>query len=206
MQLVDTTYALLESLNAQTHNGLEFRDVMAGFVVVGDEACLQASPTGTVRVFGDATKKKHEIIAGDPRCSITIVRTAATGGSTGPTQFLCKGAKVRAHYTSDWLIRNGAAAGSGIYMTPSAFMTKKAWEDMATDRAKGIRAMPVIRDHPDWWALDILDGDQAPKEGDLRDRISILRHHAQGSRRQAQPRDRAPGPRRRAAGGPRRRH
>jgi hypothetical protein len=148
----------LESLNAKTHNGLEFRDVMADFVVCGDEACLMASPTGTVRVFGDATKKKHETSAGDSRCSITIVRTTATGGSTGPTQFLCKGVKAREHFTPAWLIRNGAATGSGIYMTPSAFMTEKTWEDMATDRAKGIRAMPVICDHPDWWALDILDG------------------------------------------------
>ena len=137
IQLVSQSFSSLESLNAKTHNGLEFRDVMADFVVCGDVACLMASPTGTVRVFGDATKKQHGIIAGDSRCSITIVRTAATGGSTGPTQFLCKGVKAREHFTPAWLIRNGAATGPGIYMTPSAFMTEKTWGDYSDGGEEG---------------------------------------------------------------------
>ena len=43
-------------------------------------------------------------------------------------------------------------------MTPSAFMTDAAWLEIAEQRAKGIRAMPVIQDNPEWWVLDILDG------------------------------------------------
>jgi hypothetical protein len=43
-------------------------------------------------------------------------------------------------------------------MTPSAFMSDAAWLEIAEQRAKGIRAMPVIQDHPEWWVLDILDG------------------------------------------------
>ena len=37
-------------------------------------------------------------------------------------------------------------------------MTEAAWLEMAEDRAKGIRAMPVIKDHPLWWVAEILDG------------------------------------------------
>ena len=50
------------------------------------------------------------------------------------------------------------APGSTIEMSPSAFMTREAWLGMAEKRAKGMRSMPVIFDHPDWWALEVLDG------------------------------------------------
>ena len=59
----------------------------AEFILGSDEACLMASPTGQVKVFGDKLKDKHEKIVNDSRVSITIVRTAATGGATGPTLF-----------------------------------------------------------------------------------------------------------------------
>ena len=29
-------------------------------------------------------------------------------------------------------------------------MTEAAWLEIAEERAKGIRAMPVIKDHPEW--------------------------------------------------------
>ena len=61
---------------------------MEHFVLGSDEACLVASPTGQVKVFGAKLKDKHEKIVNDSRVFITIVRTAATGGATGPTHFL----------------------------------------------------------------------------------------------------------------------
>ena len=131
---------------------------MEHFAICTDEACLLATPTGQVKVFGDKLKTKHERILSDSRVSITIVRTAATGGATGPTHFLIEGVKVKAGYTPAWLLRHGAAPGSGIIGTPTAFMTEEAWLGMAEERAKGIRAMPVIKDHPEWWVLEILDG------------------------------------------------
>jgi hypothetical protein len=131
---------------------------MEHFVLGSDEACLMASPTGQVKVFGDKLKDKHEKIVNDSRVSITIVRTAATGGATGPTHFLTAGAKVKAGYTPNWLQRHGAAPGSGIVATPTAFMTEAALLEIAEERAKGIRAMPVIKDHPEWWVLDIMGG------------------------------------------------
>jgi hypothetical protein len=43
-------------------------------------------------------------------------------------------------------------------MTPTAFMTDAAWEAIAEKMAKGIRAMPIIEDHPDWWVRYSVDG------------------------------------------------
>jgi hypothetical protein len=131
---------------------------MKHFVVTTDEACLMASATGQVKILGEKDKKKHEKILHDSRVSITIVRTAATGGATGPTNFCLEGTKVKAGYSSAFLQRHGAAAGSSITMTPTAFMTEKAWVEMAPARAAGIRSMAVIRDHPDWWVVEVLDG------------------------------------------------
>jgi hypothetical protein len=107
---------------------------MEHFVLGSDEACLMASPTGQVKVFGDKLKDKHEKIVNDSRVSITIVRTAATGGATGPTHFLTAGAKVKAGYTPNWLQRHGAAPGSGILATPTAFMTEAARLEIAEER------------------------------------------------------------------------
>jgi hypothetical protein len=102
--------------------------------------------------------KKHEKIMNDSRESITIVRSAPLAGVTGPTNFCLAGTKVKAGFNSAWLQRHGAATGSNIVMTPSAFMTDAAWVEMALGRAKGFRGLPVIRDHPDWWILEIFDG------------------------------------------------
>ena len=67
-----------------------------------------ASDGGKVKVFGDKGKGKHEKILAGSRVSITILRTAATGGATGPTQFLLEGVKVKTGYTANWLERHGA--------------------------------------------------------------------------------------------------
>jgi ribosomal protein L12E/L44/L45/RPP1/RPP2 len=131
---------------------------MKHFILGTDEACLMACATGGVKVLGDKAKKKHEKVLNDSRTSITIVRCASVSGNTGPTNFLLEGAKPKPGFTSAWLQRHGAAEGSSIVMTPSAFMTDSAWEEMSLERAKGIRAMPVIKKHPDFWVLEILDG------------------------------------------------
>jgi hypothetical protein len=43
-------------------------------------------------------------------------------------------------------------------MTPSAYMTDKAWLKVAPHLCKGLRALPVVRDHPDWYMFVTLDG------------------------------------------------
>lgn len=47
---------------------------------------------------------------------------------------------------------------SCVYPTPSAYMTDDAWVAIVPNICKGIRAMPVIKDHPDWWFCLTLDG------------------------------------------------
>lgn len=94
-------------------------------------------------------KQKHEKILCDSRASITIVRTASTAGSTGPTHFLLAGKKAREGYSDAWVVRHGGGPGSGFVMTPNAFMTDEAWLHLAEAHAKGIRQMPVIKDHPE---------------------------------------------------------
>jgi hypothetical protein len=51
-----------------------------------------------------------------------------------------------------------APPGSHVVPTPSVYMTNQVWIEMAETVAMGIRAMPVIKDHPDWWCLLSLDG------------------------------------------------
>ena len=75
--------------------GVPFDDLIAHFVIGGDEACLMASATGVVKVLGDKSKIKHEIIMNDSRASMSVLRTAATGDATGPTYFLMEGVKTK---------------------------------------------------------------------------------------------------------------
>jgi hypothetical protein len=132
---------------------------MAHFIIGSDEANLLASGGGVVvRVLGEKDKKKHEKVVSDSRESITILRSAAFGGATGPTNFVMKGARVKSGFTPKYLVKHGAAPGSSVVMTPNAFMTESAWLEMAVSRADGIRAMPVIRDHPEWYCFEIMDG------------------------------------------------
>ena len=87
-----------------------------------------------------------------------MLRVGNTAGTTDPTVFLTKGARPKEGYNKKWLRENGAAPGSSIHATPIAFMDMDAWEKMAPEVAKGIRAMKVICDHPEWWVMFFLDG------------------------------------------------
>ena len=133
-----------------------FADLEDHFFAFLDETSLQAS-SGKLRIVGDKEKAKHEKTTGDSRESITMVRTGSAK-SVGPTIFLLAGQRKRGGFTDQFLAGSGAAPYSTIVMTPTAFMTDEAWVAMAEDLAKGIRAMPVIKDHPDWWVCLILDG------------------------------------------------
>ena len=106
-------------------------------------------------MLGDVEKAKHDKTLDDSRASTTIVRCASTAESTGPTNFVMQGTKLKEGYTEKFLFRHGAAPGSSFAMSPSAFMTCEAWLAMALKRAKGIRAMPVICDQPDCWAFEL---------------------------------------------------
>ena len=58
-----------------------------------------------------------------------------------------------------FLLYHGAAAGSTIVMTPTAFMTEQAWETMTPSVIKGLRsASYTVNVNPQWWVLEVFDG------------------------------------------------
>ena len=131
---------------------------MEHFVVGFDEACLMADADGNIKIIGEFKKKKHEKIVGDCRASSTLARSGSFGGSNGPTGFIMAGQRVKTGYTEAYLERHGAAPGSQILMTESAFMTEECWEEMTPKYVDGYRKMPYIVDNPQWWMLEIFDG------------------------------------------------
>jgi hypothetical protein len=50
------------------------------------------------------------------------------------------------------------APNSFVSMSPSAFMTDDVWDENIEKLAKMIRALPSIKDMPDWWITLHLDG------------------------------------------------
>jgi hypothetical protein len=70
-----------------------------------------------------------------------------------------EGVKAATGYTDEFLVTMGAAPGSCVVMTPNAYMTKAAWAEIAPKIARGIRQLPFVRDHPNWWfwfSVDVL--------------------------------------------------
>ena len=84
----------------------------------------------------------------------------AAAGTEGPRIFLlaCQKLRISSFKVGKFEQVHKAPPFSHCVPTPSAYMTDDAWTEMAESLAKGIRAMPVIRDHPDWWCYLSLDG------------------------------------------------
>lgn len=135
----------------------EFEKVKEHFFLNMDELSLLAS-NGTVKVIGAAIKKKTENIMEDSRVSITVLRTGAAGGSTGPWIFLAAGKEITCKLMRNIDRKEGVPPHSKDYMTESAYMTDAVYAKIAPELADGIRKMPDICDHPDWWVIVSLDG------------------------------------------------
>ena len=139
--------------------GKTFGELIGYFIIGGDEACFMANAKGDGRVIGSADIKKQEKNFDDCRASITAYRTGTAKGDQGPTGFLLKGDKTRHGYSNKFLEKHGAAHGSQIIMTESAFMTTVAWEKMTPMLMRGYRKInKYVEANPDWWCLEILDG------------------------------------------------
>ena len=95
---------------------------------------------------------------GDCRALCTMYRTGTSGGNNGPNVFVMQGIHMRSGYTDMFLEENGAEPGSTIQMTKKAFMTKEAWLKMTPKLVKGYRDVPIIRDNPLWYCVEIFDG------------------------------------------------
>ena len=108
---------------------------------------------GLFMIIGGSNRKKHEKRLDDSRLSLTLVRIGNAAVNEGPWIFLYK---VKSNPNNDisgvaLFSQHSAPVGSHFYPTPNEYLTGNAWLELSTITAKGIRAIPVIRDHPDWW-------------------------------------------------------
>jgi hypothetical protein len=139
--------------------GKSFGELIHHFIVGGDETCFMASAQGTVKVVASVSKTKHEKKDSDSRSSITLYRTGNVNGNTGPTVFVMEGVRARQGFNDAFLRRHGGAVGSTFVMTPTAYMTTEAWEEITPSICKGLRAInKIVEGNPDWWMLEVFDG------------------------------------------------
>jgi hypothetical protein len=140
--------------------GQDFGKLIHCFITAGDETNIMASDDNRgVKVIGAANRKKHEKKSADYRSSISLYRTGAVDGDTGPTIFLMKGKTKRHGFTDHYLRSNGCAIGSTVIMTENAFMTVDAWERMTPNIILGLRNInKYVAANPQWWVLEICDG------------------------------------------------
>jgi len=146
---------------ATTTTAVDFNDVCHHFVGNIDESCFQANADGNVKVIGSIRKRKTEANRDDCRASITSVRSGNAAGNQGPFIFLAKGKKNDMHPSlnpKNLESDPNMTPGSYIAMCESAYMTDQVWMEIVPKICAGIRKMPVVRDHPNWWCMYSFDG------------------------------------------------
>jgi hypothetical protein len=139
----------------------EFDKVCDHFFGNLDESCFMANADGKVKVIASSDKKKTEKITDDCRSSITSVRVGFASGDEGPYIFLAKGQEIQRASLKGDLSKSSvvdAPVGSCVVMSPNAYMTDEVYLKLVTPLCHGIRQMPVIKDHPDWWVILSMDG------------------------------------------------
>jgi hypothetical protein len=102
--------------------------------------------------------KKTEKNTNDFRDSITVIRTGNAAGDQGPQIYLLKGKRMEVSTFKDLHRNHSAPQFSKIVMTPNAYLTDEAWLELVPNLCKGLRSMPVVKDHPDWWMICTCDG------------------------------------------------
>jgi hypothetical protein len=137
--------------------GKTFGELIEHFVIGGDETCILSS-AGKLMIVGSTDRKKHEKAIADSRVSMSLYHTGPIAGNQGPTIAVMAGKHRRAGFMDQFLVKHGMAEGSTIIMTPTAFVTEEAWEEMTPFVIKGIRSMDVIKANPQWWVLEVFDG------------------------------------------------
>jgi len=152
---VDDTLAEMRRLNQPAAAFAQLEDHFFGNF---DENCLMANADGSVRVMASNTKKKTEKNTDDSRASITSLRVGMASGEQGPFTFLAKGSERFNRPSLQVLLKTRCPKGSQIIMSPLAYMTDETYQELVPEFCRGMRDMPVIRDHPDWWVTLTCDG------------------------------------------------
>ena len=114
-----------------------------------DESCFMCND-GILKIIGSKDKKHHDKNMSDSRVSITAVRCGNAAGANGPVVFLASGQNVNRTF-SNYRLKEiyGLPEGSTVLYNSSACMDDATWKLCAKVMAPGIRAIPVIRDHPE---------------------------------------------------------
>ena len=108
-------------------------------------------------------RKKKEKNKSDSRVSITGMECGNAAGFNGPTGYLMKGEQMPASYqrmydNPEMMEKFGAPPGSFVVMTPSAYLRNEHWALCAENICAGMRAAPVVCEHPNFWIMLCLDG------------------------------------------------
>ena len=139
--------------------GKTFGELIHYFIMGGDKTCFMACELRSVTVIFSSGRKKHEKKTCDSRSSITLYRTGSVSGDTRPTMFLLQGIQRRAGFSDKFLVSNGAAVRSTVFMAPNSFMTTEAREVMTPKICAGLRKISkIVKANPQWWMLEIFDG------------------------------------------------
>ena len=99
-----------------------------------------AGANKAVRVVGGIGKQKNEKCVNDSRDSITVYWSFTAAGNDGPSAFLTKGQRRKKGFMDGFLQRYGAAEGSTIIPTKSAFMDTVTWESLTPYLINGYRS------------------------------------------------------------------
>ena len=116
-----------------------------------DEECLMATGKN-IKIVGSKEKKKHDNEKGSSRDSMTNIRCGNAANRQAATFMLLAGKKRNDDYSDDFLLRNGAAPGSTILMTESAFLCKEAWTQLVPMLCKSLRS--IVQDAAQTFGID----------------------------------------------------
>ena len=112
-----------------------------------------------LKIIGAAEKRHHNKNIADSRVSVTVVRCSNAAGANGPIIFVASGQNANRTFSNYRLEKTyGLPKDSTILCNSSAYMDDATWLKCVKAMAPGIRAMPDIRDHPEWWACLTFDG------------------------------------------------
>ena len=148
---VDTLFQRILDHNTELVGAHKAKKLMAHCVFNLDEECVMATGKN-IKIVGSCDKKKHDNEKGTSRATITSIRYAIActlillrlhsycythpsrcgnaANRQAATFMLLEGKKRNPDFTNAFLVQHGAASGSTIYMTESAFLTKEVWKQI----------------------------------------------------------------------------
>ena len=153
--LIETEWEHLRNVNTPTEL---FVTLHPHFQLNIDETCFMCSE-GSLKIIGDAERKRHDKNVSDQRMSITVLRCGSAAGTHGPVIFVMSGNKVPRTFSGNRLHKiYGLPEGSCVLVNDNAYMDDATWLKTVDVLAPAIRKLPIIKEHPEWWTLLTFDG------------------------------------------------